>query len=172
MAGSPQPFVGIGSILAPGSWRTSAYVTNQKPEGVSTATCLPLVYETCEHRCYQGCGFKGYPWKWWWVQHGVKLIGLRLIFKVPLHKAKLWYSQGRALGPVLVGGGRGWGGGGGGLWPPGHPATQPPSHLATQPPSHTQPPSRVVTILGWALHFCILPLCLCSEDHIKMMMSL
>ena len=54
-----------------------------------------------------------------------------------------------------------WGGGGGG----GAPAAQPPSRPATQP----QPPNRLATILCWALHFCILPLCLCSQDYMMMM---
>ena len=61
----------------------------------------------------------------------------------------------RGNGPVPVGGG------GGAL------AAQPPSH----PASHlvTQPPNRTATILCWALHFCILPLCLCSQDYMMMM---
>ena len=46
----------------------------------------------------QGCGYKGYPWKWWWLRLRVKLGDHNLRGTVPLHKARLWYNQGKTKG--------------------------------------------------------------------------
>ena len=46
----------------------------------------------------QGCGYKRYPWKWWWLRLRVKLCDHNLQHTVPLHRARLWYRQGQFLG--------------------------------------------------------------------------
>ena len=33
----------------------------------------------------QGCGYKGYPWRWWWAPFRNSLKGCRLITHVPLY---------------------------------------------------------------------------------------
>ena len=46
----------------------------------------------------QGCGYKGYPWRWWWLRCRVKLSNHNLQHILPSYRAKLWYQQGQSLG--------------------------------------------------------------------------
>ena len=42
----------------------------------------------------QGCGFKAYPWAWWWMPLRVRLKDLGLLTSVPMHLVKSWYDKG------------------------------------------------------------------------------
>ena len=46
----------------------------------------------------QGCGFKSYPWAWWWMPLWVRIQDLGVLGELPLHKAKLWYQRGFSKG--------------------------------------------------------------------------
>ena len=43
----------------------------------------------------QGCGYKGYPWRWWWTPLRNSLKRYHLLQDVPLYVAKQWYQQGK-----------------------------------------------------------------------------
>ena len=46
----------------------------------------------------QGCGFKLYPWAWWWMPLRVRLKDLGLLTSVPMHLVKIWYQKGVSKG--------------------------------------------------------------------------
>ena len=46
----------------------------------------------------QGCGAKGYPWKWWWMPLRVRLKNLGPLSLVPLKCVKQWYTEGKTMG--------------------------------------------------------------------------
>ena len=46
----------------------------------------------------QGCGFKSYPWAWWWMPLRVRLKDLGLLTYVPMHLVKIWYNKGVSKG--------------------------------------------------------------------------
>ena len=42
----------------------------------------------------EGCGYKGYPWSWWWLPIRSRMKDLDLPSDVKLVVVKRWYSQG------------------------------------------------------------------------------
>ena len=42
----------------------------------------------------EGCGYKGYPWSWWWLPIRSRMKDLNLLSDVKLVTMKRWYNQG------------------------------------------------------------------------------
>ena len=43
----------------------------------------------------QGCGFKSYPWAWWWITLRVRLRTFGLISEIQIHRVRMWYNEGK-----------------------------------------------------------------------------
>ena len=43
----------------------------------------------------QGCGFKSYPWAWWWITLRVRLRTLGLVSEIQIHRVRMWYNEGQ-----------------------------------------------------------------------------
>ena len=100
--------VPIGDGIAPvvHLWARWPDVCSQNCPTVLQSMLPSLTNKSCElagstHaiRCniravIQGCGYKGYPWKWWWQPMRARLQRLNLQHHVPLCQVKQWYKQG------------------------------------------------------------------------------